>query len=54
MASDTRGATGATIAITKMHGVGNDYVYVDCRERDGSEKIFRVVHAPMRTRSQDQ
>ena len=19
---------------TKMHGIGNDYVYVDCRERD--------------------
>ena len=25
---------GAVIRMTKMHGIGNDYVYVDCRERD--------------------
>ena len=23
-----------TVRITKMHGIGNDYIYVDCRERD--------------------
>src|SRR4051794_5276510 len=23
-----------TVRVTKMHGIGNDYVYVDCRERD--------------------
>jgi diaminopimelate epimerase len=45
MASDTRGATGATVAITKMHGVGNDYVYVDCRERDVADppRLARAV-----------
>jgi diaminopimelate epimerase len=25
---------GAVVRMTKMHGIGNDYVYVDCRERD--------------------
>ncbi len=27
------GATGKTIPFVKMHGCGNDYIYVDCRER---------------------
>ncbi len=30
----TPAPTPATIRITKMHGAGNDYVYVDCREHD--------------------
>ncbi len=25
---------GDVVRMTKMHGIGNDYVYVDCRERD--------------------
>jgi diaminopimelate epimerase len=25
---------GTVVRMTKMHGIGNDYVYVDCRERD--------------------
>ena len=25
---------GSVVRMTKMHGIGNDYVYVDCRERD--------------------
>src|SRR5262249_31068855 len=25
---------GTVIRMTKMHGIGNDYVYVDCRTRD--------------------
>jgi diaminopimelate epimerase len=34
-----------TIRITKMHGAGNDYVYVDCRERDVNEppRLARAV-----------
>jgi len=36
---------GGTIRITKMHGAGNDYVYVDCRERDVADapRLARAV-----------
>jgi len=34
-----------TVRITKMHGAGNDYVYVDCRERDVADppRLARAV-----------
>jgi diaminopimelate epimerase len=34
-----------TIRITKMHGTGNDYVYVDCRTRDLADppRVARAV-----------
>jgi len=35
----------STIRITKMHGAGNDYVYVDCREQDLADppRVARAV-----------
>jgi diaminopimelate epimerase len=38
-------AAPTTIPITKMHGAGNDYVYVDCRERDLADpsRLARAV-----------
>jgi diaminopimelate epimerase len=41
----TVAAPGATVRITKMHGAGNDYVYVDCRERDVADppRLARAV-----------
>jgi diaminopimelate epimerase len=38
-------ATPTTVPITKMHGAGNDYVYVDCRERDLADppRLARAV-----------
>jgi diaminopimelate epimerase len=38
----------ATIRMTKMHGAGNDYVYVDCRERDLPDDPPRVARAVAR------
>jgi len=34
-----------TVRVTKMHGTGNDYVYVDCRERDLADttRVARAV-----------
>jgi diaminopimelate epimerase len=34
-----------TVPIVKMHGAGNDYVYVDCRERDLADppRVARAV-----------
>jgi len=34
-----------TVRITKMHGAGNDYVYVDCRARDVADppRLARAV-----------
>jgi diaminopimelate epimerase len=49
MASSTDGrvaaAAAGTVRITKMHGTGNDYVYVDCRERDVADprRLARAV-----------
>jgi diaminopimelate epimerase len=34
--------------MTKMHGAGNDYVYVDCRERDLPDAPPRVARAVAR------
>ena len=33
------------VRMTKMHGIGNDYVYVDCRDRDLSDppRVARAV-----------
>jgi diaminopimelate epimerase len=33
------------VPMTKMHGIGNDYVYVDCRERDLADppRVARAV-----------
>jgi diaminopimelate epimerase len=40
--------TDSTMRFTKMHGAGNDYVYVDCREepfpRDPAELARRISH----------
>ncbi len=35
----------ATVRMTKMHGTGNDYVYVDCREHDLADppRVARAV-----------
>jgi len=36
---------GTVVRMTKMHGIGNDYVYVDCREYDLPEppRVARAV-----------
>jgi diaminopimelate epimerase len=36
---------GTVVRMTKMHGIGNDYVYVDCRDRDLPDppRIARAV-----------
>ncbi len=41
----TTAAAAGTVRMTKMHGAGNDYVYVDCRERDLADpaRIARAV-----------
>ncbi len=38
-------AAATTVRMTKMHGAGNDYVYVDCRERDVADppRLARAV-----------
>src|SRR6266404_28815 len=38
-------ASATTLRMTKMHGAGNDYVYVDCRERDVADppRLARAV-----------
>jgi diaminopimelate epimerase len=44
VSSETR-TTAGTVVVTKMHGTGNDYVYVDCRERDVADppRLARAV-----------
>jgi len=41
----TLGSTGTLVPFVKMHGCGNDYVYIDCRERtlEEPEKLARRV-----------
>jgi diaminopimelate epimerase len=41
---------GTVVRMTKMHGIGNDYVYVDCREGDpaGLSDPARVARAVSR------
>src|SRR6266852_578083 len=38
-------SVATTVRMTKMHGAGNDYVYVDCRERDVADppRLARAV-----------
>ena len=39
---------GRVVRMTKMHGIGNDYVYVDCRERDVVDDAPRLARAVAR------
>ena len=47
-ATDNGPLTDRSMQFTKMHGAGNDYIYVDCFAAAGAATIFRSLRGGCR------